>query len=344
MSIIFNDALYTKDSSAGRIMTQQKQTVIAMRNTGHQAHKDMLLATNVARTPAEAYREMDATTKIEQVPAGEFALLSRVMGKVKPINLGRKLYEYRKASDMNKGQSSMTGNIGVKGDKVDYGYGGTVVPIHDKGFEIDHRDHLAMQAEGFDELVDYAREAERGLMQTANDYLWAGDASLVFKTASWLGLKADPTVATATIGVLLAATATPADNIRAEVSRIRDILYITNNCTNPLDLIVSREIASNWERPFTTADGSFGTIGDYILKLRGIKEIYEDSALVGEEISFLYNDQAGFHGVSGMAISTYAMPRLYHNSPFAYVKFCALGFVAKEDFTDRKCALYATTA
>ena len=344
MSIIFNDALYTNDSSAGRIMTQQKQTVIAMRNSTHQAHKDMLLATNAARTPAEAFREMDATTKIEQVPAGEFALLSRVLGKVKPINLGRKLYEYRKASDMNKGQSSMTGNIGVQSDKVDFSYAGTVVPIHDKGFDIDWREHTAMQAEGFDELVDYAREAERGLMSTKNDYLWVGDSSLVFKGSSWLGLKADPTVATATIGVLLAATASTADNIRAEVSRIRDILYITNNCTNPLDLIISREIASNWERPFSTADGNFGTIGDYISKLRGIKEIYEDSNLSGEEISFLYNDQSGFHGVSGMAINTYAMPRLYHNSPFAYTKWCALGFVAKEDFSDRKCALYATAA
>ena len=180
-------------------------------------------------------------------------------------------------------------------------------------------------------------------MQTKNDYLWSGDASLVFKGSKWLGLKADPTVATATIGVNLAASATPATDIRAEVSRIRDILYITNNCTNPLDLVISREIASNWERPFTTSDGSFGTIGDYIMKLRGIKEIYEDSNLVGEEISFLYNDQAGFHGVSGMAINTYAMPRLYHNSPFAYTKWCALGFVAKQDFSNRKCALYATT-
>ena len=343
MSIIFNDALYNKDSSAGRIMTQQKQTVIAFRKAGDAAHNAMIAATNVARTPSEAYREMDPTTKIEQVPAGEFALLSRVLGKVKPINLGRKLYEYRKASDMNKGQSSMTGSIGVKSDKVDYGYGGTVVPIHDKGFGIDHRDHLAMQAEGFDELVDYAREAELGLMRTKNDYLWVGNSSLVFKGSSWLGIKGDPTVATATIGVNLAASGSTADNIRAEVSRIRDILYITNNCTNPLDLVISREIASNWERPFSTADGNFGTIGDYVRKLRGIKEIYEDSNLVGEEITFLYNDQAGFHGVSGMAISTYAIPRPQYNSPFNYVKFCALGFVAKEDFSDRKCALYATT-
>jgi hypothetical protein len=287
MSIIFNEALYSNNANASRIMTQQKRIVMDLRNAGHEAHSTMLTSTNAARTPAEAYREMDSTTKIEQVPAGEFALLSRILTKAKPVNLGRKLYEYRKSSDMNQGQSSLSGTIGTKGDKVDYSYAGTVVPIHDKGFNIDWRDHLAMQAEGFDELVDYAREAERGLMSTKNKYLFNGDASLSFKGASWLGLRNDPTVATAVIGLDLTAAASTANDIRAEVARIRDILYITNNCTNPLDLIVSREMASNWERPFATADGSFGTIGDYISKLRGIKEIYEDSELVGNELSFL---------------------------------------------------------
>jgi len=342
MSILFNDALYNGNESAKRIMKQQQQVVIDLRQAGHDSHKAMIATTNAARTPAEAYREMDATTKIEQVPAGEFALLSRVLGKAKPVNLGRKLYEYRKFSDMESGQSSMSGTIGVKGDKGDYSYGGAIVPVHDKGFNIDWRDQLAMQAEGFDALVDYSREAERGLMNTANSYMWNGDASLVFKGQSWLGIKNDPTVATATLGVDLAASASTATDIRAEVSRVRDILYITNNCTNPLDLVISREIASNWERPFATADSSFGTIGDYISRLRGIKEIYEDSNLTGNQCSFLYNDQAGFHGVSGMAINTYALPRQFHNSPFAYTKWCALGFNAKEDFSDRKCALYAS--
>lgn len=342
MSIIFNKALYSANSADSRIMTQQMQIVQDLRKAGHSAHNAMLQSTNVARTPAEAYREMDSTTKIEQVPAGEYALLTRVLGKAKPVNLGRKLYEYRTSSDMDKGQSSMSGTVGVKGDKLDYGYNGTVVPIHDKGFEIDFRDQLAMQAEGFDALVDYSREAERGLMQTKNDYMWNGNADLVFKGAKWLGIKADPSVATATIALDLTATASTAENIRAEVARIRDILYITNNCTKPLDLVISREMASNWERPFTTADGSFGTIGDYIKKLRGIKEVYEDSELVGNQLTFLFNDRDGLHGVSGMAINTYAIPRTMHNSPYAYTKWCALGFIAKQDFSGRKCALYAS--
>ena len=342
MSMYFNKAALTATDQNGRILNAQYQQLQQMRKAGEAAHNAMLQSTNVARTPAEAYREFDATTKVEQVPAGEYATLSRLMAKAKPINLGKKLFEYRKASDMEGGQSSLSGQIGVKGDKVDYSYGGAVVPIHDKGFEIDFRDELAMRSDGFDALVDYAREAERGLKNTINNYLWDGDANLVFKGTSWLGIKADPTVATATLGVDLAASASTADNIRAEVSRVRDILRITNNCSGMLTLVVSREIATNWERPYSTADGNFGTIGDYISKLRGIKEIVEDNKLSGNEIAMLWDDPQGFQAVSGMAMSTYAVPRQYHNSPFAYIKWCAMGFLSREDFSDRKCALYGS--
>jgi len=198
-----------------------------------------------------------------------------------------------------------------------------------------------MRAEGFDALVDYSREARRGLLQTNNDYLWNGNADLVFKGVKWLGIKNDPTVASATLGVDLAAPATTADDIRAEVQRVRDILRITNNCSGNLTVVVSREIASNWERPFSTADGNFGTIGDYVAKLRGIAEIVEDEQLTGNQMAMFYNDTQGFHMVSGMAMSTYAVPRQYHNSPFDYIMWNAAGFVSKSDFADRKCALYA---
>lgn len=341
MSIFFNKEILKANDQEGRIMLAQYNVLNDMRTTGAQAHADMIAFTNVARSPAEAYRELDSVTKVDQVPAGEFATLSRLMAKSKSIDIGKKLYEYRKSSDMNAGQSSMTGQIGVKEDKIDYSYGGAVVPVHDKSFGIDWREYSAMRSEGFDALVDYSREARRGLLKTNNDYLWNGNSKLVFKGTSWLGIKNDPTVASATLGVNLALAATSADDIRAEVQRVRDILRITNNCSGNVTVVVSREIASNWERPFSTADGNFGTIGGYVAQLRGIAEIVEDDQLTGNQIAMFYDDQQGFHMVSGMAISSYAIPRQYHNSPFEYIMWNAAGFVSKSDFEGRKCALYA---
>lgn len=340
MSIILRASLATNEQQK-RIMNEQFAAVNSLRQDSiGDMQKLMTLTGNAARTPADAYREFDSTSKIDVVPAGEFATLTRILQKSKSVNIGKEVYEYRKTSAMNGGQSSMSGQIGIKLDQSEVGYGGTVIPVHDKGFGRSWRQIEAMRADGYDALVDDAREAERGLMSTIGDYLWNGSADLSVNGTKWLGLKADPSVANATLAKDLAASATTAEDIRAEVARVRDILYITNNCTNGLRLGVSREIMSNWERVFSNADGMFGTIADMVKRLRGISEIYEDSKLVGNELVMYWDDLQGLHTVVGMGINTYAVPRQFHNSDFAFVKWAAAGFVAKTDFAGRKCALY----
>jgi len=328
-----------------RVMNEQyKHLNSVFREGSAQDFNDLLkgFGTNAARTPAEAYREFDLTSKIDMVPAGEYATLTRLLQKSRSINIGKEVFEYRQTSNMDKGQSSMSGQVGVDLDKVAEKYAGTVVPIHDKGFGRRWRSIESMRADGYDALVDDAREARRALMGTLNEYLWDGNANLALKGSKWLGIKGDPTVATATIGVDLSVAGTTSSAIREEIARIRDILYITNNCTNPLRLGVSREIMSNWERPFTTSDGTFGTILEYVGKLRGIAEIYEDSELVGNELAMYWDDQQGFHPVVGMGMSSYAVPRTMPNSDHSFIMMTAVGFLAKTDFEGRKCALYAS--
>lgn len=326
-----------------RVMNEQYKHLNAVFREGSaQDFGDLLktFGTNAARTPAEAYREFDLTSKIDMVPAGEYATLTRLMQKSRSINIGKEVFEYRQTSNMDQGQSSMSGQVGVDLDKVAEKYAGTVVPIHDKGFGRRWRSIESMRADGYDALVDDAREARRALMGTLNNYLWDGNANLALKGSKWLGIKNDPTVATATIGIDLTTAAATA--IRTEVSRIRDILYITNNCTNPLRLGVSREIMSAWEAPFSTGDGTFGTIMQYVGQLRGIAEIYEDSELVGNELTMYWDDQQGFHPVVGMGMSSYAVPRTMPNSDHSFIMMTAVGFLAKTDYEGRKCALYAS--
>lgn len=350
MSIIFRKKLASTPSQQ-KIMNAQWEGLKAIRginDEGLEVNTDGAMSTllkltnNAGRTPADAYREFDSTTVIDKVEAGEHATLTRLLQKAKSVDLGKEVFEYRKSTTAGNAQSSMSGQVGVKLDHVDYKYGGTVVPIHDVGFGRGWREMLSAKSEGFDFVVDDSREAERTLMAKMNDYLFNGNAALSVKGNAWLGLKNDSTVEQYTITTDLSASAsTPAD-IRDEVRAMRDVLYINNNCTQGLTMGVSREIMSNWERPFTTADGTFGTIGDYISKLRGITEVYEDSELVGNEAVLYFADQQGLHPVVGMAISTYAAKRDYHNSDFNFIKWAAVGFISKTDAADRKCALYAS--
>lgn len=345
MSILFKESL-TSSPSQARLMANQWEELQDIREGVEEISNTMgsLLSVtgNAARSPAEAYREFDSTTKIDQVAAGEYATLTRLMQKSKSVDIGKLVVEYRKATTSGGGQTSMSGQIGIKRDHVDYEYAGTVVPVHDIGFGRGWREVKSMQSEGFDALVDDAREAERTLMGVINDYLWNGDAAISLKGNVWLGLKADPTVVQYTITTDLSASASTPEAIRNEVRAIRDALYITNNCTKDLRLGVSREILSNWERVFSNSEGTFGTIEKMIKELRGISEIYEDSKLVNNEVTLFWADQQGLHPVVGMAISTYAEKRDSHNSDFNFVKWSAVGFLAKTDAENRKCALYGS--
>lgn len=340
MSLIIRQAL-AKNAQEKRAMQAQWNHVQELRSAGDPAMKAFLQMTNAGRSPAEAYREFDATTKIEVNPMGEFATLTRLMQKARPVNIGKTLYEYRKSSDMDNGQTSMSGQIGVKLDHTDYGYAGVIVPVHDKGFGRSWRDVEAMRSEGFDALVDDAREAELGLMRTMNSFLFAGNAGLSVDGQKWLGLTSgtESTIDTYVPTVDISDTAATATQIQTEIKVARDRLRITNNCVNPVRLGVSAAAMSNMER-FVAPERIDVTIKDLVMRLEGIAEIYIDSALTGGKFIMYWDDQMGLHPVVGMGINTYAVPRQFHNSDFAFVKWSAVGFCAKTSFSGKKCVLF----
>lgn len=364
MSIIFKKGL-AKSASELRIMNKQyemiKQNRKAVEGSGFgslntlikmiaendpsfakEAVAQQVLTANAGTTPADAYKEMDATTTIERVANGEFATLTRLLTASKSIDLGRKVHEYRMASTAGRATTTMDGVDATLFDHVDYKYDQTIVPVIKTGFMLDWRDALAMRAEGFDYLVDESRESDLTLMRKMDELLFSG-TDLTVKGYGWSGLFGDSRVVQGTLSVDLTATASTAEDIRNEFKTQRDVLRITNNCTQDLSVGVSREIMSNLERVYSQSEGVYGTILDMVQKLLGIKEVYEDSKLSGNQIIMYWADLQGMHAVVGSAIATEAEPRDRFNSPFAYTKYAALGFVPKTDFSGRKCALFASS-
>jgi len=123
-----------------------------------------------------------------------------------------------------------------------------------------------------DTMGDDAREAELVILRTANGYLWNGNAKVKSPDGRvWLGLKADPSLVQETTSLDMSINATTASDIVAEVRRLRDIIRITNNCSNPVDLGISREMMSYWEDlPYSVNDESFGTVLSHIESLQGM--------------------------------------------------------------------------
>lgn len=305
------------------------------------------LLKNAGVSPDEAYREMDERTQIILNPVGEFATYQRVNSKSKSVNLGKLDYTYRQASAQTGGKVSLSGQTGIITDAVEYKNAGTVIPIIDHGSKRDWREYLTFGADGFDTMVDDNREATLVALRTANGYLWNGDATIKSPDDRvWLGLKADPSLVQATTSVDMADNATTAKAIVDEVVRLRDLLRITNNCSQLIELGISREMMSYWEStPYSVSDTGFGTVLSYVRGLNGIASVYEDPQLNGgKELLMAYIDLDGLHAVTGQAMSSYMDQRVKHNDPYVMVKWMAQGFVSKNTFTGQKCALYCKSA
>jgi len=301
------------------------------------------LLKNSGISPDEAYREMDERTQIIMNPAGEFATLQRVEVQSKSVNLGKLDYTYRQASSQTGGTVSLSGQTGIITDAVEYKNAGTVIPIIDHGVKRDWREYLTFGADGFDTMVDDNREATLTVLRTCNKYMWAGDATIKSPDGRvWLGIKSDTSLVQATTSVDMANIATTAKEIVDEIVRLRDLLRITNNCSQLIELAISREMMSYWEStPYSVNEVGFGTVLSYVRGLNGIASVYEDPELSGgQELLMAYISLDGLHTVTGQAMSSYMAQRFNHNDPFTMVKWMAKGFVSKNDFKGQKCALY----
>ena len=98
MSIVFSKKLYRNDAER-RVMNKQWAELQQFKNSGRASVESLLamsvnhdVRVNQGLTPADAYREFDRQTKIEQVPAGEFATLTRAMNVSRAVNIGREVF------------------------------------------------------------------------------------------------------------------------------------------------------------------------------------------------------------------------------------------------------------
>ena len=304
---------------------------------------NQLVTVNTGLTPADAFREFDRVSKIIMNPAGEFATWGRVQGASRSVNIGKQVFDYRKVSADGEGaQITMSGQTGAKSNHTSVEYAGTIIPIIDKAFGRNWREIMAMRADGYDALVDDAREADLTIRRKANDLLWEG-SSLVINDRKWGGLRADPNVIQHTLTVDLVGAAT-ADEVYAAFRTIRDILLIDNNVSAGLKVAVSRELYSKLETPFSTYDKGFGNILQMVQSLSGIEEIYFDPKCVGNQLLFAHIGFEGLSAVTGMAMATVAVPRNLYNDDFLFIKAMAQGYISKVDSDNHKSVLYANKA
>ena len=309
------------------------------------------ISVNAGLIPQDVYQEFDNVT-VQRMRSDEGdTFLNDLLPNSRSVSIGKLVHKFRQSSDAGNAQTSMTGQIGVRMDQVEYTYDGTIVPIHDTGFFRNWREWNAQTSEGFDALIDDQRESVSTIRRKLADSFLDGHVDkngnfIKVDALDWQGMRSDSRVAQVDLGAggvnfdFTDTTKTYAE-IEAAFKQVRDVLWITNNCGIDATYYISREIASNLERNSSEFASSENKILQRLSGLQGVGAIKVSSKLSGNEFMAFPLSADFVRPIVGMGLNTVAMPRPVYNSNYEFVVWGAIGFEVKTDFSGKTCALFA---
>jgi len=308
------------------------------------------LVSNAGLIPQDVYQEFDNVT-VERMRSDDGdTFLNDLLPLSRSVSIGKLTHKFRQASDAGNAQTSMSGQIGLNMDQVEYTYDGSIIPVHDTGFFRNWREWNAQTSEGFDALIDDQRESVATLRRHMADQFLDGhkDANgqtIVVDGLSWTGMRNDARVAQVDLGAGgvnfdFTDTTKTGVEIKAAFIAVRNVLWIDNNCERDAVYYVSREVAANMERKFSTSYDS-RTIMQELATLMGVAAIKTSSKLSGNELMAFPLDSNFVRPIVGMGVNTVALPRPVYNSNYEFAVWGAVGFEIRTDYAGNSCAMFA---
>ena len=347
--------LFTQSFIANsRVCAEQFDEVAAARTMTNRSNRALAanagLVVNEGIIPQDVYQEFDnVTVETMRLDQGD-VFLNDLLPLSKSVSIGKLIHKFRQASDAGTAQTSMTGQIGIKMDQVEYTFDGSLVPIHDAGFYRNFREWNAQRSEGFDALIDDQRETIVTIRDTIADRFLDGQVDadgniIVLDGIQWAGMRADTRVAQINIGAAginfdFTDTTKTFVEIEAAFKQIRDTMWLTNKCSKDITYYVSDEIASNMERASSESFDS-QKILQRLAGLQKVAAIKGTSKLSGNELMGFPLDNASIKPIVGMGVNTVAMPRPVYNSNYEFATWAAIGFEVREDYFGNTCAFFA---
>lgn len=337
----FRELQFARNSSAQAVADFIART----RVRGDAANSPQLDAVNAVDDIRRLYRAYDQTVLAEFEPTTEFTLLNDLMPLARSVRLEESVYEYARTGGRGWAHTSMSGQIGAALDAKSYSFDGTMVPIHDSGFKFNWRDPVFNKGSALSSLADAQSGSVKDVRRKYVDYIWAGfrDSAGNFINVdgkTWKGIRDDERVAQITLTFNFA-TSTDPKAIRAQAIALRDVLKLQNLQYGEQTWYVSSEIMSNWEQYFDV--NSLRTVVEEIKKLSGIKDIKEDAALSGNEITVIPLGAGVVAPIVGQAFGTVADPRHFYNSDYVWRTWGAAGLMVKQDFAGHFSVIHASS-
>lgn len=314
-----------------------------------------------ALLPVDAYRDLDSVTQRVFTNDEGQNYFGDMMSFSKPVDLGKTVSLYRKASDKSgRVTRSMSGQRPTVLSKTVYDFDGDPVPVFSTGYGREWREGLAFSSEGFDATIDDQENASRDIYEDMAIYTLWGDPTQKVQGYEGYGINTHPNTQKLDLGVGGA-------NIDLTVASADAIVQyfqgpfaeaLDNNYVDQVDVLyVSPQIRRNLKKVYSGA-GEFkeGTVEEYILRygrVRDIQTTFElgregqgtgDYNVVGggNEFFCYVRDQQALALLVGAAVSTVAIPQLLPMDDDNTMLWGAMGLRVKADANGRSQVFYAS--
>lgn len=299
--------------------------------------------------PRDAWLDLDSVTRrVMRTDEGQ-AWMADLMPLAKPVNIGKLVHLNRVSSDIGDPVvRSMSGQVPVPLDKVQYAYRGTPVPIFAKGYYRNWREWNTLQSENFDALSDDQEATTAKVKRDMALYVLDGDATIKVDDYPAFGIRTHPlskaiNLGSGAGGANIDLTTATADELDAFFSGPFGAMLDANLITGKVNIYISPEIARAWDKSYSGSSGfKGGTIMQYLQTNRRINKIAVTFELTGNEFFGFVPSADYIRPLVGMAVATTAMTRLNPRDNYNFEVAGALGIDIRADFNGRSGVFYST--
>lgn len=321
-----------------------------------------LNANAAALLPKEAYQEMERITqRVFKNDEGQ-GYMTDLNGIATPINIGKTVSIYRKASDKHDNViTSISGQIPTTMSKTSYSYERDPVPVFMTGYGREWREQAAFTTEGFDAMYDDHENTMREIREKLAIYQLIGDSDISIDGAVGRGIlnhantqKLDLGASGANIDL----TTATADEIVAYFTGPFARALDDNYCAAVDMLWVSPQLNRKLDSPYSQAGGfKEGTIKEYLVRYGRIKDIrvtfelgrsggagvgdYNATGL-GNEFFAYVRDQQVLSPLIAQPASVIAIPKRMPMENSNNLVWAAMGMRVKADANGHSKVFYAS--
>lgn len=299
--------------------------------------------------PREAWQELDETTRrVMRNDEGQ-VFMADLMALARPVHIGKLVHMTRVSSDAGQVFRSMSGQVPISMDKVQYDFRGAPVPIFATAFGREWREWNTLQSNNFDALADDQEAHTAKLRRNMAIYALDGDNEIVVAGYQAYGLRNHPLTKKINLGsavgganIDLSSFAATSDDIDEFFTNYLGKVLDDNLVTGKVNLYVSPEIGRRLDATYSGSSGyKGGTLLSYLLTNRRIGKIAVTFELSGNSFFGFVPSSDVIQPLVGMAVNTTAKARHNPTDNYQFLLMGAMGITIKADYNG-KCGVFTS--